>query len=63
MAIFTAVTMGLVFQNMVTARDCAYPDFCSHNATQNGTDTAKYYYVDVSAARLVFIASWSSTVS
>ena len=62
MMLFTAIIIGLVFRYRVTARQCAFSEFCSQGEVDGDVDYAKYYYVDFPAAQLVFIASWSSTV-
>ncbi|KAF2726617.1 hypothetical protein EJ04DRAFT_571109 [Polyplosphaeria fusca] len=59
--VFTVTLCWLVFANLVNETSCPLPKLCpKHDILQS---TGGYYYVDYPAARLVFIASWSSTIS
>jgi hypothetical protein len=60
---FTATMLRLVFGNKTDAGQCAYQELCPNNGSISGIDTEHNYYVDYPAARLAFVASWSSTVS
>jgi hypothetical protein len=60
---FTATILRLIFGNKTDARQCVYQELCPNNGTMSGIDTQHNYYVDYPAARLAFVASWSSTVS
>lgn len=64
MVAFTATILAMVLGYKYSTVECAHADFCStsKNMSINGTADTQYYYVDFPAARLVFIASWSSTV-
>ncbi|KAF2737825.1 hypothetical protein EJ04DRAFT_574309 [Polyplosphaeria fusca] len=59
LAAFCSVFLALVFQKQLTQTTCLYPDLCP---IINGTRSDSYY-VQFSAASLVFITSWSSTFS
>jgi hypothetical protein len=64
MIAFTATILLLVFRyNFYTDR-CTHPELCfnANYGSSNDTNMADYYFVDYPAARLVFVASWSSTV-
>ena len=61
-SIFTASMVGLVFVNRIDdAQPCPYPNLCPKelDSTREKAD----YYVDYSSTRLIFVASWSSSVS
>jgi len=62
-AIFTAILILLVLSHRIGTASCPYPNLCLTPSQLNQTRLASYYIVDFPAARLVFIASWSSTVS
>ena len=63
MIAFTAVLLWLIFGHLINNRDCPNPDLCQPRSERNYTFGKGDYLVDLPAARLVFIASWSSTVS
>ena len=63
MTAFTILTLWLIFAHLIQETACPYPELCPDPSSFNGTDRAAYYIVDFPAAQLVFIASWSSTVS
>jgi hypothetical protein len=63
MTAFTITTLSLIFRNRIHEEDCPYPELCPPHEKFNGTDPETHYIVDFPAAQLVFIASWSSTVS
>jgi hypothetical protein len=63
MVAFTTTILWLIFGNLIGAAVCPYPDLCPALSATNGTDSLDNYYVDFPAARLVFIASWSSSLS
>lgn len=59
MAGFSIIIVALVFANKMEKATCPYPELCpSLNTTKSD-----FYYVDFSATRLVFVASWSSSIS
>jgi hypothetical protein len=60
---FTTTMLRLVFGNKTDAIQCVYQELCPNDGTMSGIDTEHNYYVDYPAARLAFVASWSSTVS
>jgi hypothetical protein len=60
---FTAIILRLVFSNKIDPTQCAHQELCPTNGTTNGLDATHNYYVNYPAARLAFVASWSSTVS
>lgn len=53
--IFTASVLGL------SNASCPVPDLCPANI--NKTTGGSYYYVDFPSTRLIFISSWSSSIS
>jgi len=59
---FTVVILVLVFHNLASDLDCPYSEICPQSPLINVTK-ASHYYVDFPATRLVFVSSWSSTVS
>lgn len=64
MAAFTAVLLWMIFAHLVQPLECTSTDLCMTAAQLNQTNfTSADYIVDVPAAQLVFIASWSSTLS
>jgi hypothetical protein len=63
MLLFTIIILWLVLGHQVSAAQCPYAELCPSNDTFEGTFGGSYYYVDYPAARLAFVASWSSTVS
>lgn len=63
MASFTAITIWLIFAHRIDDLQCPYQDLCLTSSSLNQSFTSADYIVDFSAAKLVFIASWSSTVS
>jgi hypothetical protein len=62
MVAFTTTVLWLVFGNILGETECPYPELCPDLNGTNGTDFRNNYYVDFPAARLVFIASWSSSL-
>ena len=62
MVAFTATILQLVFGYRVDDMQCAHQELCPKNGLNNNIDTVDNYYVDFPAARLAFVASWSSTV-
>lgn len=62
MITFTVVILVLVFANLAEHLHCPYDSICPKSPLVNATRTS-YYYIDYPATRLVFVASWSSTVS
>lgn len=62
MITFTVVILVLVYANLASHLGCHYDAICPHSPVVNVTK-ASYYYVDYPATQLVFISSWSSTVS
>ncbi|KAF1364665.1 hypothetical protein EJ07DRAFT_151120 [Lizonia empirigonia] len=62
MIIFTSVVLAFVFSNTVSNQGCSFDDLCPAAGLINATSST-YYYVDFSATSLVFISSWSSTIS
>jgi hypothetical protein len=63
MVAFTTTILWLIFGNMLNETACPYPELCPNLSGTNGTDFRNNYYVDFPATRLVFIASWSSSLS
>ena len=65
MIAFTATILCLIFSNRMTPDTCPHDTLCLNNGTMsfNDSNTQAYYYVDFPASRLVFIASWASSVS
>jgi hypothetical protein len=63
MIAFTATILWLVFGHLVQSVACPYEELCPKDGALNSTADTSNYYVDFPAARLVFIASWSSTMS
>jgi hypothetical protein len=64
MVAFTAVILWMIFFYRVEATDCSVPELCVAPALLNATKFGSGdYIIDFPAAKLVFIASWSSTVS
>lgn len=64
MAAFTVVLLWMIMAHLIEPSTCTTPELCMSAAQLNQTDfTSADYIVDVPAARLVFIASWSSTLS
>ncbi|KAF2005420.1 hypothetical protein P154DRAFT_616245 [Amniculicola lignicola CBS 123094] len=61
MVAFTIVILALVFANQLHDDECPYAELCSRES--NHTRNSPYYYVNVPAARLAFVASWSSTIA
>ena len=62
MVAFTLIILAFVFANTVNNHGCSFNDLCSAAGLMNATSNS-YYYVDFSATSLVFISSWSSTIS
>lgn len=62
MIICTSVVLAFVFFNTVSNQGCSFDDLCPAAGLINATRST-YYYVDFSATSLVFISSWSSTIS
>jgi hypothetical protein len=62
MILFTSVSLALVFSNTSSNQGCSFDDLCPTAGLINATSN-NYYYVDFSATSLVFISSWSSTIS
>jgi len=60
--LFTIVLLSLVFRYEINEATCPYHEMCPGSNRMNRT-TNSHYYIDFPAARLVFIASWSSTIS
>ncbi|KAF2731951.1 hypothetical protein EJ04DRAFT_554397 [Polyplosphaeria fusca] len=59
MVVFSIAILALIFTHQMEKVTCPYEDLCPMlNQTDNN-----YYYVDYSATQLVFIASWSSSIS
>lgn len=59
MVIFSAVLLGLVFSNRVEYN----PSGLDECGSAGKVDEAGIFYVDFSATRLIFIASWSSSLA
>jgi hypothetical protein len=59
MLLFTALLLGLVFHYRVTHNEAPY----KHLQLQGTTDESGFYYVNLNATFLVFIASWSSSLA
>ncbi|KAF2465375.1 uncharacterized protein BDR25DRAFT_346241 [Lindgomyces ingoldianus] len=59
MIVFSIVILVLTFGYRMGKITCPYPELCP---AMNQTSST-HYYVDYSATQLVFIASWSSTIS
>jgi hypothetical protein len=56
---FSILILAFVFADQMEKATCPYPELCPLlNATQSS-----YYYVNMPATRLVFVASWSSSIS
>ncbi|KAH9872528.1 hypothetical protein IAQ61_005365 [Plenodomus lingam] len=62
MTVFTIVILALVFSTTVRNLSCHHEAICPAPPLINITSSS-YYYVDYPATRLVFISSWSSTIS
>jgi hypothetical protein len=62
MITFTVVILVLAFANLASHLDCPYGEICPQFPLINLTK-ASYYYIYFPATRLVFVSSWSSTVS
>jgi hypothetical protein len=62
MITFTVVILVLVYANLASNLHCPYGEICPQSPVINITKPSNYY-VDFPATRLVFISSWSSTVS
>jgi hypothetical protein len=62
MVVFTSAFLVFVFANTVNNPGCSFEDLCATSGLLNATSKSSYY-VDFSATSLVFISSWSSTVS
>lgn len=62
MVVFTIVILCLVFTNTMKDLTCPYNDICPDSPLVNITSKS-FYYIDYPAARLVWISSFSSTVS
>jgi hypothetical protein len=62
MITFTVVILVLVFANLAEHLHCPYDGICPDSSLVNATRSS-YYYIDYPATRLVFVASWSSTVN
>ncbi|KAK7179762.1 hypothetical protein PSPO01_14154 [Paraphaeosphaeria sporulosa] len=62
MIAFTIAIIWVVFVNLINENHCPYPELCPGRDILNAS-SKHYYYVDYPAARLMFISSWSSTVS
>lgn len=63
MTAFTITILSLIFANRINELACPIPELCPGPGVFNVTNTATHYIVDFPAAQLVFIASWSSTLS
>ncbi|KAF1986855.1 hypothetical protein K402DRAFT_376826 [Aulographum hederae CBS 113979] len=59
MLAFSITLLILVYANLIDHTSCAHEELC----LQQEEDERDSYYVQYSATRLVFIASWSSTLS
>jgi hypothetical protein len=62
MVAFTSIALAFVFANTIRNQGCSFDNLCPTAGLINATSEA-YYDVDFSATSLVFIASWSSTIS
>jgi hypothetical protein len=62
MVVFTIVILALVFSNILENTACPHGDIRPEQPLVN-TTSKSHYYVDYPAARLVWISSFSSTVS
>lgn len=62
MIAFTIVILALVFSNIVDDFKCPHVEICPESPLVN-TTSRSHYYIDCPAARLVWISSFSSTVS
>jgi len=63
MLAFTATLLWLIFDNLIEPDKCPFPELCPFTNNATKIDKATTYTVDYDAARLVFIASWSSSLS
>jgi hypothetical protein len=64
MAAFTVVLLWMIMAHLVEPLNCSIPELCMSAVQLNQTTLiAADYIVDIPVARLVFIASWSSTLS
>jgi hypothetical protein len=62
MVVFTIAVLALVFSNILENTACPHREICPEQPLVNITSKSNYY-VDCPAARLVWISSFSSTVS
>jgi len=62
MIVLTVALIWTVFANVINDNRCPILELCPGPEILNATSRS-YYYVDYPAARLVFISSWTSTVS
>jgi hypothetical protein len=62
MVIFTSAFVVFVSADTVNNPGCSLEDLCATAGLLNATSKSSYY-VDFSATSLIFISSWSSTVS
>ncbi|KAI8932959.1 hypothetical protein NX059_010428 [Plenodomus lindquistii] len=62
MTAFTMVILVLVFDNLAKDLNCPIAALCPAPPLINVTSSS-HYYVDYPATRVVFVSSWSSTVS
>lgn len=64
MVMFTVVILWMILVHPIQPSDCPMDDFCMSPAQLHHTAfTSSDYIVEFPVARLVFIASWSSTLS
>jgi hypothetical protein len=59
LALFSGVLLALVFRYRITQSTSPFSDL----RLANGENDSLYYYVNFPAARLIFVASWSSSVA
>lgn len=65
MVAFTSVIIWMIFKHQIALTSCPHEELCLSATELNNTasEGSGNYIVDFPAARLVFIASWSSTIS
>lgn len=60
---FTGVIIWLIFGHSIPTSTCVHEELCLTSEQLNQTIASSHYIVNFPAAQLVFIASWSSTLS
>ena len=63
MLLFTSVLLWLIFGHTIDRTPCPYPQLCPVDQQLDRSPSTSDYIVDFPAAQLVFVASWSSTIS